>query len=157
MIAGGLWLGIRVAQISHRTHLLLELRLPTLLWLVSSAAADTALTGSLVFYLVRRCNNLHGDHLWEHPVQARRKSGFPASLIDDVINKVSHIFDANVCLAHLASEDYPLYGPNWVNHGTLRDSGRPLLRRTSRKSLTPHEPFLTSIYDLTCLLQKSTM
>ena len=56
--AGGLWLGASVQQIGKAPQMhLLQLRWPVVMWLGSSALADVALTGSLVFYLVSRFNN----------------------------------------------------------------------------------------------------
>ena len=57
MTAGGLWLGISAVQVGQHVQHPLELRWPALMWLLASAVADVALTGSLVFYLVRRFNN----------------------------------------------------------------------------------------------------
>ena len=57
--AGGLWLGASVEQFGKHPQLhILELRWPAVMWLVASALADIALTGSLVFYLVSGFNNL---------------------------------------------------------------------------------------------------
>ena len=58
-VAGGLWLGASVERIGKHPQLyLLELRWPAVTWLVASALADVALTGSLVFYLVSGFDNL---------------------------------------------------------------------------------------------------
>jgi hypothetical protein len=46
-------MGISVLHISHHTQLLLNLRWPVIVWLIASAVADVALTGSLVLYMVR--------------------------------------------------------------------------------------------------------
>ena len=41
--------------------------------------------------------------------------------------------------AYFMSGDYPYNGPDWIDHGGLRDSRRRLLSRASRKFYTLHD------------------